>query len=423
MAEVYRATRILLQPAVNVEAFGRTVAEAAAFGVPSVVSRQGGLPEALGPGGVAVEDFQNADAWVEAVERVERSYADYSRRALAHSRKFRNAPGAVLRRLSASGVRGSYESTRRRPSPAAVTLMTAGFPGVRGAFQHLAAVVPFARARRFDFRRRPPPGLCVLGGWHRRYEEYIRRHRRGGTAFAVSWHSSWSQIEQSGEWAYLEEVLALLRAGLIRRLFVSCRETAALLRGRPGVEWLPDAVDCSLAAPAPQAAVSARKGVDLFCSAAPRKNLFAQAAALVGLDAVLHVNAMNADAVQPVAATLGVRTVRHDLPDASDYRRVLGGMTAGLQATLAESFNYVAAEHMLLGVPVVVSRHVPCRPPDDRLVVADEHSPAAIRATLRPVVEDAALRSDLAESCRRHILALGETHNRRAADVLRRAAA
>ena len=100
MDEVYRATRILLRPAVRIEAFGRTVAEAAAFGVPAVVSRQGGLPEALGPGGVAVRDFQNPDAWVRAIDRVEQDYDEYARRALEHAKTFRSiAPilGAMAR--------------------------------------------------------------------------------------------------------------------------------------------------------------------------------------------------------------------------------------------------------------------------------------------------------------------------------------
>ena len=90
MDEVYRATRILIHPAVDAEAFGRTVAEAASLGVPSVVSSQGGLPEALGPGGIAVDDYENPDAWVRAIGQLEADYEHYARRALQHSRKFRS---------------------------------------------------------------------------------------------------------------------------------------------------------------------------------------------------------------------------------------------------------------------------------------------------------------------------------------------
>ena len=137
----------------------------------------------------------------------------------------------------------------------------------------------------------------------------------------------------------------------------------------------------------------------------------------------MHVNRTFPAAAHEAAAMLRVRVVRADLPERSQYVDAIRRMTAGLQVTLAESFNYVAAEHMLLGVPVIVSRHVPCKPPDERLVVDDEHSPAAVRAKLLPMLDEPALRTELAERARRHILDLADKHNRIAADVLRRAAA
>ena len=300
--------------------------------------------------------------------------------------------------------------------------MTGDFPGVAGAFRHLEAVVPFARLAPFDRRNPPPPGLCVLGAWRREYPAYIRKHRRADVTFALSWHSSWSQIEQTREWSYLEKALGLLRAGLVSRLFVSCEETAAVIgkMAKGNVTWLPDAVDTRLA----RRVVSDRRPgrhVDLFCSSVPRKNLYPQVAALSDTNAVLHVNDMNRRAVEPVARALGVKTARHTLPGRVDYLRLIAGMTAGLQVSLAESFNYVAAEHMLLGVPVLTSRHVPCRLPDGRLVVEDEHSPAAIRAKLLPLLDDPALRDELGAACRAHAAALAEKHNRVARDVLSRA--
>ena len=120
---------------------------------------------------------------------------------------------------------------------------------------------------------------------------------------------------------------------------------------------------------------------------------------------------------------LRVRVVRHGMPGRREYYRLIGRMAAGLQVSLAESFNYVAAEHMLLGVPVLTSRHVPCRAPEPRLVVDDEHSPSAIRATLVALLDDPSLRGELGRLSREHILGVAEEHNRTAADVLLRAAA
>ena len=114
-------------------------------------------------------------------------------------------------------------------------------------------------------------------------------------------------------------------------------------------------------------------------------------------------------------------TAKHNLPRPADYLQVVSGMTAGLQVSLAESFNYVAAEHMLLGVPVLVSRHVPCRPADHRLTVDDEHSPAAIQRKLLPLLDDLALRDDLGGACREHITTLAAEHNQVATEVLKNA--
>jgi len=302
-----------------------------------------------------------------------------------------------------------------------VTLMTGDFPGVAGAFRHLEAVVPFVKLERFDRKVPPPPGLCILGAWRRDYPAYIRKHRRPDVTFALSWHSSWNQIEQGREWPYLAKALDLLRAGHIARLFVSCEETAAVVgRMAGGVEWLPNTLDTALA----EKIVPARRPgrhIDLFCSGTPRKNLFAQVAALADADAVLHVNAMNAKAVGPIAKALGVKAAKHNLPRPADYLQVIAGMTAGLQVSLAESFNYVVAEHMLLAVPVLVSRHVPCRPADGQLTVDDEHSPAAIRAKLLPLLDDPGLRDDLGAACHEHITALAAEHNRVATEVLKNA--
>lgn len=54
LTSVWQRTRVLLVPSKMEEGFGRVVVEAAQHGIPSIVSARGGLPEAVGEGGLLV---------------------------------------------------------------------------------------------------------------------------------------------------------------------------------------------------------------------------------------------------------------------------------------------------------------------------------------------------------------------------------
>ena len=87
MTSVYNETRILLYPSHFNEGPGRAVIEAGLHGVPSVVSDKGSLPEAVGEGGVVVKSFA-LEEWVKAIYAVEKSYDDYSAKALVNAKRY-----------------------------------------------------------------------------------------------------------------------------------------------------------------------------------------------------------------------------------------------------------------------------------------------------------------------------------------------
>lgn len=70
VADVYRRTAVLLVPSRVVETFGRVALEGAANGIPVVATRAGGLPEAVGAGGVLVDPGAPATTWAAAVEEL-----------------------------------------------------------------------------------------------------------------------------------------------------------------------------------------------------------------------------------------------------------------------------------------------------------------------------------------------------------------
>ncbi len=67
MRKVYSKCRILLAPSIWEEAYGRVVTEAQISGIPVIASNRGGLPEAVGDGGIVLSPEQPVDDWVKAL--------------------------------------------------------------------------------------------------------------------------------------------------------------------------------------------------------------------------------------------------------------------------------------------------------------------------------------------------------------------
>jgi glycosyltransferase involved in cell wall biosynthesis len=66
----YGDARVLLAPSKEVEAWGRVAREAQASGIPVVGAGVGGLPEAVGSGGVVVGPEEGIEGWLDAVGKL-----------------------------------------------------------------------------------------------------------------------------------------------------------------------------------------------------------------------------------------------------------------------------------------------------------------------------------------------------------------
>jgi glycosyltransferase involved in cell wall biosynthesis len=91
MREIFRECLMLLVPSKwQRETWGRVASEAHFSGIPVIGTKVGGLPEAIGPGGVVIEPGQAAATWVAAVRRLyhdEEFYQEKSRAALLYSQR------------------------------------------------------------------------------------------------------------------------------------------------------------------------------------------------------------------------------------------------------------------------------------------------------------------------------------------------
>lgn len=88
---IYQSTALLLAPSQVEEAFGRVVLEACANGIPVVASDIGGIPEALGEGGLLLPATDPAERWAQAIESVLGNPALYQRLSSAGTAHARQA--------------------------------------------------------------------------------------------------------------------------------------------------------------------------------------------------------------------------------------------------------------------------------------------------------------------------------------------
>jgi glycosyltransferase involved in cell wall biosynthesis len=87
---IYARARFILAPSQWREAWGRVASEAQCSGLPVIGSDRGGLPEAIGPGGLVIPADAELAGWVAAVRRLwfdARHYDEMSERALMHAER------------------------------------------------------------------------------------------------------------------------------------------------------------------------------------------------------------------------------------------------------------------------------------------------------------------------------------------------
>ena len=88
MRTVYGQTEILVVPSQWEESFGRVITEAQVNGIPVLASKVGGIPEALGDGGVLVEEIADPLAWRRGLLEIESRYEELSRKAVRNAARF-----------------------------------------------------------------------------------------------------------------------------------------------------------------------------------------------------------------------------------------------------------------------------------------------------------------------------------------------
>lgn len=102
MRDIYSKTKILLAPSQWLEAWGRIATEAHFSAIPVIASDAGGLPEAVGPGGVIIPRSAPIEHWESALLRMwddPQYYESVSRAAFQYSLRHEIQPEAIIDKL------------------------------------------------------------------------------------------------------------------------------------------------------------------------------------------------------------------------------------------------------------------------------------------------------------------------------------
>lgn len=91
MKQIYGKCKILLAPSQWEEAYGRVASEAQFSGIPVLASDRGGLPEAVGPGGVVLNPDGAIDHWVNALRKLWTDTDYYNQLSIA-ARQYASRP-------------------------------------------------------------------------------------------------------------------------------------------------------------------------------------------------------------------------------------------------------------------------------------------------------------------------------------------
>lgn len=109
MSKVYGRTKVLLAPSQWEEAWGRVASEAHCSGIPVIASDRGGLPQAVGPGGVVLPHDAPTTEWVAALRRLwtdEAAYRELSEAAVSYAQRpeldFDSQYGTFVRALESA---------------------------------------------------------------------------------------------------------------------------------------------------------------------------------------------------------------------------------------------------------------------------------------------------------------------------------
>ena len=201
------------------------------------------------------------------------------------------------------------------------------------------------------------PQILLLGGYDGFFHSAINR-LRGRSKIIVVWCSNILQSELTNEIDQLNKMIDMLKNSIIDGIaFVEDGSYKSMKRTFPNLNFLYfPTVPVPRTKPFKIELDPSKFHVDIFCTPDGRKNIYNQLLAYANL-AQVHVNYDKSTYVNIISKFDNVKNYGRMPIELLDQYSASVDLCSQISAN--ESFNYVAADHMFLGVPVIASKFVP----------------------------------------------------------------
>lgn len=223
----------------------------------------------------------------------------------------------------------------------------------------------------------------------------------------LKWCSPVTQTELGGELNYFSEAMTFMSNGKLNNIALGLETDVDCLEKLHGsFTHLPIFMETNELDSVVQDDSCRKEGLncDMFCAPNLRKNILAQFFALSSNPKVtLHINyGSNANVSYPaIAANVLGKVVNHGWIPRQKYLSTIKSMDFAMQVTLSESFNYAAAEHMYMGVPVICSEALPFARDTKEIkdiVIRRPEDLSEIRNSINKICEDDIFRKEMGEA-------------------------
>ena len=267
--------------------------------------------------------------------------------------------------------------------------------------------------------RSNPPDVLFIGGWDNTLKTLVHNIDRNKTKVILVWCSPLTQVDLGGELGRFLDVWNLSQSGMISNVCLGVESNyQALNPTNKSISFTPFYFEENELDPYRQIVEkssefdSSKIHCDFFCAPCPRKNIFAQICSLSQFKENINPHFNYTDAGEGMryieaASSLLSNITNHGFLETQNYFSLIRQMDFGMQVTLSESFNYVAAEHMYMSIPVVLSKATPfVRYHNDDisgLIVDSPEDTRQISEIAGKIILDPVFRKEMGEVCFQYI--------------------